>query len=96
MTSQILVVRIDYLTVEQNFYAKAIFLEGQKFTKDNVESSDFFSPQLKVSAKRIYRRAHPFNTPRSLLTYLQKLAKEVSNSIVVKDIDKVISYKYKP
>ena len=43
-----------------------------------------------------YRRAHPFNPPRSLLTYPQIFPKKVSNSIMVKDIYLVISYEYKP
>ena len=43
-----------------------------------------------------YRRAHPFNPPRSLLTYPQNFAKKVSNSLMVKYIDIVISHEYKP
>ena len=46
--------------------------------------------------REIYRRAHPFNPPRCLLTYPQKFANKVSNSVTVKDIDIAISYEYKP
>ena len=53
-----------------------------------------FEPNFRKSTT--YRRAHPFNPPRSLLTYPQNFAKKVSNSIMVKDIDIVISHEYKP
>ena len=50
-----------------------------------------FSPKLKV----IYRRAHPFNPPRILLTYPKKFAKDLCNSVMVKVSDLIISHEIK-
>ena len=46
--------------------------------------------QLKDTPTKVYRRAHPFNPPRSLLTYSQKFAINLANFLMVKDSGLII------